>query len=119
MEAVHEFETQRDEQRNAQHDERQERRHGCVCGFDIGIDAPGGIAESKRNDCQKSQDASKIDRMIELGFRTVDVLIGVQINVGCDRRHSLLSTRHSRTSTPRDRMLCLASAERRTRLNEV
>ena len=59
MEAVDEFEAERDQQRHAEEQERQPRRHWNVGRFDVLIKAVGGVEQAAGQQHQEDQNSDR------------------------------------------------------------
>ena len=73
MEAVHEFEAERDQQRDAEQHEGKEigdRRAGFE---NVLVDAPGREGEAERDDREEDEKRAYVERMIELRLGTMRV----------------------------------------------
>src|ERR1700733_4583171 len=66
VEAVDEFEAERNQQRNAEENERQDRCRSAASVRDVGPDRIGHVKQAKRKDREDPERESRIDRMIEV-----------------------------------------------------
>ncbi|MET4829202.1 hypothetical protein ABH972_006791 [Bradyrhizobium ottawaense] len=87
MEAVDEFEAERDQERDEQQDVGQVARHACAGRVDVDIDAVGDEQQPRGEDAEEQDHRQRIEALVEIwprgrldrrgiGYRAVECNIG-------------------------------------------